>query len=150
MTRCLRVRVGPTAYLLPSDSVGAIRLYRQDIVRTGRRRVIDARRMKIGSGQAVAASPASAVAVEWIGADGRIVGLVLVDEVEGLADIDAAEIGAMPHSAHSLASMFDGFWYDRARTAFLLRVRAARLTTFAEMRQLARVLAPLCVAEPRR
>jgi hypothetical protein len=148
MTRCLRIRVGQATYLIPSDGVGAIALYRQGDVRTGhRRRVIDARRMAVGSSQSAASPTTAAVAVEWIDSHGRIGGIVLVDEVEGLVDIDAAEVAALPRPAHALNLIFDGFWYDKACAAFLLRIRAAEQASFAELRRLARALAPLTVAD---
>jgi hypothetical protein len=147
MTRCLRIRVGPATYLMPSGSVGAIELYRGD---TGHRRVIDARRMDFGGTQSAAPSLNGTVAVEWIDSQGRIGGIVLVDEVEGLVDIDPADVAALPRPAHALSSLFDGFWYDTSCAAFLLRIRTAQQASIAELRQLARALAPLAVAEARR
>jgi hypothetical protein len=145
MTRCLRVRVGRTTYLLPSGSVGAIALYPNSSASGAYRRVIDARRMSVGGDRAAAPLPAGAVAIEWIGGHGRVGGLVLVDEVQGLVDIDSAQFTALPHPARALALLFDGFWYDTVCAAFLLRVRTAKVP-FAELRRLARMLAPLTVA----
>ena len=148
MTRCLRVRVGAAAYLAPSENVGAIALYRGDDA--GHRRVIDARRMTVGGGAASFSPTGPVVAVEWIGSDGRPGGLVLVDEVEGLVDIDRAEVATMPKPANVSAVLFDGFWYDSARSAFLFRLRSDKPASFAGLRQLARTLAPFCVARRRR
>lgn len=142
MTRCLRVRVGRVAYLVPAESVGAIAPYRNDNATPVHHRVIDARRMATGG----AISPAplkQPVAVEWRGPQGCSNGLVLVDDVEGLIEIDATTIAALPVPARGLGIVFDGFWYDSARAAFLLHLRTGRLATFTELRQLARLLAPL-------
>jgi len=109
--------------------------------------VIDARLMALGSSQSMASPPTTAISVEWIDSRGRIGGIVLVDEVEGLVDIDAAKVAALPRPAHPLGLIFDGFWYDKASGAFLLRVRAAKQASFAELRRLARALAPLTLAD---
>lgn len=147
MTRCLRVRVGQAAYLVPSENVGTIALYRGgDAAGIGHRRVIDARRMGVG-GIAASSNPSDeAVAVEWIGPHGQTGGFVLVDEVAGLVDIDRSDIVGMPRSTDVLKVLFDGFWYDSARCAFLLHIRSERPDSFAGLRQLARTLAPLSAA----
>lgn len=146
MTRCLRVRVGQAAYLVPSENVGAIALYRGSDAEPGHRRVIDARRMIVGGGAASPNPPEQAVAVEWIGPHGQTGGLVLVDEVEGLVEIDRADIVGMPRSTDVLKVLFDGFWYDKGRSAFLLHLRSEKPVSFGELRRLARTLAPLSAA----
>lgn len=151
MTRCLRVRVGQAAYLVPSENVGTIALYRGgDAAGIGHRRVIDARRMGVGGGTVSSDRSDEAIAVEWIGRHGQTEGLVIVDEVEGLVDIDRSDIVGMPRSTDVLKVLFDGFWYDSARSAFLLHLRSEKPDSFAELRQFARTLAPLSAARGRR
>ena len=149
MMRCLRVRVGQAAFLVPSENVGTIALYRGgSAADLGHRRVIDARRIGVG-GMASSNRFDEAIAVEWIGRNGQTEGLVIVDEVEGLVDIDRADIVGMPRSTDVLKVLFDGFWYDSARSAFLLHLRSEKPDSFAGLRRLARTLAPLSAARGR-